>query len=220
MCPISLTYIRDVCDITHIHTWCMSLCVRYDSHTYVTQKHSWQNTFTCVTWLTYIWLSAVTCAPWLTDVCATLTHVHVSHGTFICVTSLTHMCVTCGAFTCATSRIRMCDVTPLRVCDMTHQCLTFKCVTWLIHMCDVTHLHVWRGTFTSEALLPYACVWHGTFTCVIRLMTHVRVRHEFHQQTHWTLQKRSTKETYKRDVRKWPMKVMNPSRTHSLTHSK
>ena len=57
-----------------------------------------------------------------------MTHPHVWHDSFICVTWLIHMCDMTPDI-CVTWLIHMCDV-------------THSCVTWLTQTCDVTHSYV------------------------------------------------------------------------------
>jgi len=76
---------------------------------------------------------------------------------------MTHLHVWHDSFTCVTWLIYMCDMTHLHVW---HD--SFTCVIWLIYMCDMTHLHVWHDSFTRVPWLIYMCdithlyAWHDS----------------------------------------------------------
>ena len=127
----------------------------------------------------------------------TCVHLHVS---------LTHLCVSHDSFICGTWIIHMCDK---------H---LFMCVTWLIHMCDMTYSyhddagademgvsirsrmrsHSRRGIdFLTAACwnvcdMTHSHVWHDAFTCVTWRfhmcdMTHSYVRHDWIIRVTWLL---------------------------------
>jgi len=99
----------------------------------------------------HVWHDSFTCVTWLVHAWD-ITHIHVWHDSFTCVTWLTHMR------------------------DMSHAYVwrdSCRCVTWLVHVCDVTRLCN-ITLFNKE--LPHAR--HDSCTCVtcltrVRDMTHV-----------------------------------------------
>jgi len=148
-----------VCATTLIYTWC-------------------HNTYSNVTYVHQRWFISDT----RIQMCD-MTHSHVRHDSFICVTWLIHM-LWHDSFICATWLIHK--------CDMTHSYVrhdSFICVTWLILMCDMTHPHVWHDSFICTTWLIQKCdmsrwnVWHGLFICVTWLihvcdMTHSYAWHD------------------------------------------
>ena len=69
-----------------------------------------------------------------------MSHSHVWHVSFICVTWLIHMC----------------DMTYSHVWHV-----SFTCVTWLIHMRDMTHSYVWHDSVIHTFMLRYIRIYVG-----------------------------------------------------------
>ena len=101
-----------------------------------------------------------------------MTHSHVWHDSFICVTWL----------------IRIYEIPPSCFLDRWHD--SFSCVIRLIHMCDVTHAHVCHDSFICVTwrmpmcVMTHSYVWHDSFPCVTWLvhtcdMTYSHVRHDY-----------------------------------------
>ena len=66
-----------------------------------------------------------------------MTHSHVWHDSFTCVTWLIHMC----------------DMTHSHVWHDSSDCVTFMSLTWIICMCHVTHCDVRRDSFSLGLLV-------------------------------------------------------------------
>jgi len=173
-----------MCDMTHLHVW-------RDSFTWLVHMCD-------MTHLHEQPVGESVGAVWWHDSCGTchtrclvcdMTHSHVWHDSFMCVTWLIHMCDMThlhDTFTCVTWLIHVCDMTHSHVWHVTHDDLyvtwliqshgwhdSFMCVTWLIHMCDMTHLH---EQAVGEAVR--AAWWHdsyGTWLIYICDMTHSHV---------------------------------------------
>jgi len=184
---MSVTWLINVCDMTHS-------CV-------------WHDSFICVTGL---WRDSCEWVTWLGRMC-NLMHSYVcyTYDEFICLPTnavrigtchlcdMTHSCVWHDAFMSVTWCIHMCDVTHSYVWHDSFIWVTwliwyvwhnpFTCVTWLIHMCDTTHSYGWHDAFTCMTWLihmgdmAHSQVWHDPFICVTWLihdMTHSYVWHD------------------------------------------
>jgi len=120
--------------VTHTHT---NTCgeVLSMSHTFHMCGH---DSFTCVAMThSYEW-------PWLIHICD-MTHSHMWHDSFTCVTWLIH------------------------ICDMTHSHMWHDSSTGVFHMCDMTHSHV------CEWVMSHAWMSHGHTCgeVTMRHVTHV-----------------------------------------------
>jgi len=157
-----------VCETWLSYTWDMTdSYVRHDS-------------FVCVTWLIhmhalsllvpahaettqYAWFMSRTRIRHVTCVEARMcdmTHLHVWHDPFVCVTRLIHMC------------------------DMSHSYARhdpFICATWLIHMCDMTGLYVRQNSFARVPWLIHPTLHHSRRTHTYkRVMSYIWLSHVTH----------------------------------------
>ena len=108
----------------------------------------------------HVWHDSFTCVTWLIHMCD-VTHSYVWHDSFICATWLVHMCdmthsyVWHDSFICVTWLVHICDATPSYVWrnSFIWETDSFICVTWLLHMCDVTRSYVWHDSFICVTTL-------------------------------------------------------------------
>jgi len=84
----------DMCDVTHSYVWHDSFICWHDSYSPNDETPCWQNSLTCVTWLShmcdmthayvcdvthwYVWEDSPMCVTWLIRMCD-MTHPHVRH---------------------------------------------------------------------------------------------------------------------------------------------
>jgi len=109
----------------------------------------------------HVWHDSFTCVTWPIYMCDMI-HSHVWHDSFVCVKSLIYMCdmthpyVWHDSFMCLTR-------TRQYVWYNSFTCVTWlihtstPCVTWLIHMCDMTNSYVWHHSFIRLTWLILTC---------------------------------------------------------------
>jgi len=102
-----------------------------------------------------------------------MTHSHVCHNSFTCVTWLIHM-IEINGF----------------IDDRTHSHAwhdSFTWATWLIYMCDMTHSHGQHDSFTWLRL-PASTIWQDLFTWMtfysFKCMTHSSQKKKMTDKTH------------------------------------
>jgi len=142
-------------------------CVTWPIHMY-DMTHVFFDLLTCVTWLMCNLIYSLVChalcectvgPEWNQSYTRDMTHLHVWHDSFTCVSWFLHMC------------------------DVTHPYMSrdsFVCMAWLIHTCVTWLLHVWHDSFICETWL--SCV---TQTCI--LQTYSNVWHNSSIHVTWLL---------------------------------
>jgi len=182
-----VTILMRMCDMTHSCVWhdsfmCMTwlihvcdLCIssRHIHHVWQYSQYS----CTCEIWHahmfgmthSHVWHDLFTCVTWLISMCD-MTHSHVWH--------MTHSYVWYDSVIRVTWLIHVCDLTHSNVRPdsciyatwLMHVCNSITRVTWLNHMCDVTQSHVWRDSIARVTWLNHTCdvtqshVWRDSIT--------------------------------------------------------
>jgi len=192
------------CACVRVHA-CMWLCVSVC----VTSVCAWHDEFkTCSALYKFI-VGSFGCA--MTMHMCDITHTHVWHDSFTCVTwlfhvcSMTHACMLHNLYTCVTLLFHICDMTLSRVCVCMHVCDCvcvcvksvcawhdeFKTSSTLykfdIWVCD-DHANVWHESYVCVAC--YFHMWRDSFTRVILLMhmcdlTHTHAWHDSFSSVTW-----------------------------------
>jgi len=172
-----MTWLIDMCDMTHLCVWSAS------SDVYSVSVNEYESRHMCpsilphvergmshmsMSHVTHVNKSDSSLVTWVIDICD-MTHWHMWHDSLTYVTwlidicDMTHLHMWHDSLTYVTWLIYICDMTNWL---MWHDSFTY--VTWLIDICDMTHLHMWHDSLTYVTWLIYMCQ---------SIMPHVEMSH-------------------------------------------